>query len=60
MLAKKVSLNNTFIQALAYENIYNNSSFSFINIIITSTHDYNKGIAKPVNIGRNAWVSVLK
>ena len=53
-------LGDTFILAYAPVRIGKGCSFSFRNMIITSTHDYNDFgtvIAKPVVIGDNVWVT---
>ena len=59
-LGENVGLGDTFIVAYAPVKIGYGCSFSFKNIIITSTHDYqNFGnvIAKPVTIGNNVWIT---
>lgn len=51
---------DTFILAYAPVTIGKGCSFSFRNMIITSTHDYedfSTVIAKPVTIGDNVWVT---
>ena len=51
---------DTFILAYAPVTIGKGCSFSFRNMIITSTHDYEDFgtvIAKPVTIGDNVWVT---
>ncbi|MFT5295393.1 MAG: maltose O-acetyltransferase [Colwellia sp.] len=58
--ASNVDLNDTF--CLDYDNIIigDNTSFSFQNVIITSTHDsagFDKIITKPVVIGKNCWIT---
>ena len=53
-------LADTFILAYAPVTIGKGCSFSFRNMIITSTHDYEDFgtvIAKPVTIGDNVWVT---
>lgn len=53
-------LADTFILAYAPVTIGKGCSFSFRNMIITSTHDYedfSTVIAKPVTIGDNVWVT---
>lgn len=53
-------LGDTFILAYAPVKIGRRCSFSFRNMIITSTHDYNDFstvLAKPVTIGDNVWVT---
>jgi maltose O-acetyltransferase len=60
IVGKSVGLADTFILAYASVKIGNNCSFSFRNMIITSTHDVNKFstiIAKPITIGNNVWVT---
>ena len=55
-----VGLNDTFILAYAPVTIGEGSSFSFRNIIITSSHDLNNFstvLAKPVTIGKNVWIT---
>lgn len=59
-LGNNVYLNDTFI--LDYANVFigDNTSFSYKNIIVTSTHDFNdfhKVVCKPVSIGRNVWIT---
>lgn len=59
-LGENVSLNDTFILAYAPVIIGNNVSFSFRNMIITSTHDisdFNKVIVKPIYIGNYTWIT---
>lgn len=58
--ASNVDLNDTF--CLDYDKIIigENTSFSYQNVIITSTHDrydFNKIITKPVVIGKNCWIT---
>lgn len=53
-------LGDTFILAQAPVTIGSNCSFSYRNMIITSTHDYKdfgKIIAKPITIGNNVWIT---
>lgn len=53
-------LGDTFILAYAPVRIGRGCSFSFRNMIITSTHDYDDFgtvIAKPVTIGDNVWIT---
>ena len=60
VVGKNVGLADTFIIAYAPIIIGNNCSFSFKNIILTSTHDFSDFstvIAKPVIIGNNVWVT---
>ena len=53
-------LGDTFILAFAPVKIGKKCSFSYKNMIITSTHDYSDFstvIAKPVVIGDNVWIT---
>ena len=55
-----VGLSDTFILAYADVVIGNNVSFSFRNMLITSTHDvndFNKIIASSIVIGNNVWIT---
>lgn len=57
---ENVGLGDTFIIAYAPVNIGKGCSFSFRNMIITSTHDFSDFstvIAKPVTIGDNVWIT---
>ena len=59
-VGENVGLAGTFILASAPVVIGNNCSFSFRNMIITSTHDlddFSTGIAKPITIGNNVWIT---
>jgi len=59
-LGENVGLGDTFIIAYAPVKIGKGCSFSFKNVIITSTHDFTDFgtvIAKPVVIGDNVWVT---
>jgi len=59
-LGQNVGLADTLIIAYAPVYIGNNVSFSYRNMIITSTHDINNFstvIAKPVVIGDNCWIT---
>jgi maltose O-acetyltransferase len=59
-IGENVGLADTFILAYAPVIIGNNCSFSFRNIIITSTHDiadFSTVIAKPIIIGNNVWIT---
>lgn len=59
-IGESVELGNTKIIAYAPIIIGNRCSFSFNNMIITSTHDFSDFstvIAKPVIIGDNVWVT---
>lgn len=59
-IGEKVGLADTFILAYAPVVIGENTSFSFKNSIITSSHDFNNFstiIAKPITIGANCWIT---
>lgn len=59
-VGKNVGLADTFILAYAPVRIGDNCSFSYRNMIITSTHDiddFSTIIAKSVNIGSNVWIT---
>ena len=59
-VGENVGLGDTFIIAYAPITIGNKCSFSFRNMIITSTHDYkdfSTVIAKPIVIGNNVWIT---
>lgn len=59
-LGENVCLNDTFILDYAPVHIGNNVSFSFKNMIITSTHDlsdFNNVICKPIVIKDNVWIT---
>jgi maltose O-acetyltransferase len=59
-LGSNVGLADTFILAYAQVNIGNNCSFSFRNMIITSTHsheDFSTIVAMPITIGSNVWIT---
>lgn len=59
-VGEHVGLGDTFILAYAPVKIGRGCSFSFRNMIITSTHDYvdfSTVIAKPVVIGDNVWIT---
>jgi maltose O-acetyltransferase len=59
-IGDNVGLADTYILAYAPVNIGSNCSFSYRNIIITSTHDinnFNTVVAKPVFIGNNCWIT---
>lgn len=59
-VGEHTGLGDTFILAYAPVRIGQGCSFSFRNMIITSTHDFNDFstvIAKPVTIGDNVWVT---
>ena len=58
--AKNVFFNDTFLVDYAPIYVGENSSFSFENILITSTHmvgDNETVIAKPIYIGKNVWIT---
>lgn len=57
---ENVGLADTYIIAYARVTIGNNVSFSFRNMIITSTHDiddFYKIVASPIVIGDNVWIT---
>ena len=59
-IGQNVGLADTFIIAYAPVTIGDNCSFSFRNMIITSTHDienFSTVIAKPIKIGKNCWIT---
>jgi len=59
-VGENVGLADTFILAYAPVVIGTNCSFSFRNMIITSTHDlddFSTVIAKPITIGNNVWIT---
>jgi maltose O-acetyltransferase len=59
-IGENVGLADTFILAYAKVTIGNNCSFSYNNMLITSTHDINNFstvIAKPIVIGNNCWIT---
>jgi len=59
-LGNDVSLFDTFILDYANVIIGDKVSFSYKNIIITSTHDledFNNVITKPVTIGSHVWIT---
>lgn len=59
-IGENVGLEDTFIIAYAPITIGNNCSFSFHNMIISSTHDiadFSTVIGKPINIGDNVWIT---
>lgn len=59
-VGEHTGLGNLHIIAWAKVTIGRNCSFSFDNMIISSTHDYNdfrKVIGKPVTIGDNVWIT---
>jgi maltose O-acetyltransferase len=60
IIAKNVYLNDTFCLDYEVIKIGENTTFSFQNMILTSSHDYddfNKVIVKPVTIGENVWIT---
>jgi maltose O-acetyltransferase len=59
-IGENVGLADTYILAYAPVTIGDNCSFSFRNMIITSTHDINNFstvMAKPIIIGNNVWIT---
>jgi maltose O-acetyltransferase len=59
-LGNNVGLADTFILAYAPVTIGDNCSFSFRNMLITSTHDFadfSTIIAKSIMIGDNVWIT---
>jgi len=59
-LGENVGLADTFIVAHAHVTIGSNCSFSYRNMIITSSHDFSDFstvTALPVIIGNNVWVT---
>lgn len=59
-VGNNVGLADTYILAYAPIKIGNNCSFSYRNMIITSTHDYSDFstiIATPITIGNNVWIT---
>ena len=59
-LGCNVGLADTFILAYAQVTIGDNCSFSFRNMIITSTHsyeDFSTVVAMPIIIGSNVWIT---
>lgn len=59
-VGNNVGLADTFILAFAPVVIGNNCSFSYRNMIVTSTHDLNDFstvIAQPIIIGNNVWIT---
>ncbi len=53
-------LGNLYVRAVANVKIGKNCSFSYNNMILTGTHDYNDFsivIAKPVTVGDSVWVT---
>lgn len=59
-IGEHTGLGDTFILAYAPVKIGRGCSFSFRNMIITSTHDYedfSTVIAKTVTIGDNVWIT---
>lgn len=62
IVAKNVSLTDTFFIDYAPITIGENTAFSYENMVITSTHDYLNGnpidiTIKPVTIGKNCWIT---
>ena len=59
-VGENVGLADTYILASAPVTIGNGCSFSYRNMLITSTHDINEFstiIAKPIKIGNNVWIT---
>lgn len=59
-VGEHTGLGDTFILAFAPVYIGRNCSFSYRNMIITSSHDFSEFstvIAKPVIIGNNVWIT---
>ena len=59
-LGENVGIADTYILAYAQVTIGNNCSFSFRNMIITSSHDlgdFSTIIASPITIGNNVWIT---
>ena len=59
-MGENVGLADTYILAFAPIKIGTNTSFSYRNMLITSTHDVNEFstvIAKPIIIGDNCWIT---
>jgi maltose O-acetyltransferase len=59
-VGKNVGLADVHMLAYAPISIGDGCSFSFRNMLITSTHDINNFstvIAKPIVIGRNVWIT---
>jgi maltose O-acetyltransferase len=59
-IGENVGLADTYIIAHAPISIGENCSFSYRNMIISTTHDinnFNKLIAKPIRIGNNCWIT---
>jgi len=59
-LGEHVGLADTFILAYAPVTIGSNCSFSYRNMIVTSSHDFDDfstAVAEPVTIGNNVWVT---
>ncbi len=60
IIGANVGLADTFILSYAPVYIGSNTSFSFRNMIITSSHDLNDFstvLAKPIIIGKNVWIT---
>lgn len=59
-VGKNVGLADTLILSYAPVFIGDNCSFSYRNVLITSTHDFSdfsKVIVKPITIGNNVWIT---
>lgn len=59
-IGKNVGLSDTYLLAYAPITIGEGCSFSFRNMLITSTHDvsdFSTVIARPITIGKNVWIT---
>lgn len=59
-VGENTGLGNLYVLAIGKVKIGRNCSFSYDNMILTSTHDisdFSTVIAKPVTIGDNVWVT---
>lgn len=59
-VGEHTGLGNSFILAIGKVKIGRNTSLSYNNVILTSTHnfkDFSEVIAKPVTIGNNVWIT---
>ena len=59
-VGEHTGLGNLYIRSIGKVSIGKYCSFSYNNMILTGTHDYNNFgtvIAKPVTIGDNVWVT---
>lgn len=60
VVGEHTGLGNTYIRAVGKVTIGKYCSFSYNNMILTGTHDYEDFgtvVAKPVTIGDNVWVT---